>query len=99
MACDRSCPMVSDEGSNLGCLPDEGDIIGYLREGFAWGCHETTGQPRICAGLIEAVTRYPTLYPGLPNPIDWKQMRVLDYQVWYYEGIEAAKQKAGGSLA
>jgi hypothetical protein len=27
--------MVSDEGSTLGCLPDEGDIIGYLKEGFA----------------------------------------------------------------
>ena len=101
MACDRSCPMVSDEGSTLGCLPDEGDIIGYLKEGFAWGCHEAPGQARVCSGLVEAVTRFPALYPALPNPIDWKEMKVLDYHVWYYEGTEAAKQKAqkaGGNL-
>jgi len=89
----ESCPMHDSHGSNMGCLPDEFDILTLAREGFVWGCHSSPrGKPRPCRGLLHAVANYPNLCAGISLAI--ATAPVLDYSTWFHQGEEAAKQAA-----
>jgi len=87
------CPMVDDIASNLGCLPDESEIIKLTQEGFIWGCHSSKEGCLIpCAGLCNMVRLYPDLYPGVK--LDLKGGKLIDPEIYYREGMKVAKDKA-----
>jgi hypothetical protein len=89
----RSCPFNDCHGSNLGCLPDEFDIITLAQDGFVWGCHSSPrGKPSPCQGLLHAVATYPELFPTISPAI--ATAPILDYTIWFHQGADAAKRAA-----
>jgi hypothetical protein len=80
MTC-QTCPFSNTEQAetalNLGCLPDEYEIMQLKKNSNVnWCCH--MDESKMCAGFIQACK---------DAAVDYKTGKLASYKKWYHEGV------------